>query len=239
MSQETIQIRRYPNRRLYDRESRRYVTLAEIEALVKSGRMVEVRDSKTGEDITRTILTQIILERHPERMAMFPVGLLHAMLQANDKFVNFFEDSMRRSLEYFTNLQGRSPMGGMPGLPKGMPFPPSMDWLQTFMGGYAPAKPSPGDSDEEPPLEDSEENKGIPGEPPADEREAVVEGALDDRLASHLTALEARLAQLEQAARARGGNPPSQAELIERLEKRIRELEQTTDGGTQYDLSSD
>lgn len=229
MTQETIQIRRYPNRRLYDRESRRYVTLAEIEALVKSGRTVEVRDSKSGEDITRTILTQIILERHPERMAMFPVGLLHAMLQANDKFVDFFEDSMRRSLEYFTNLQGQMPLGGVTGLPKGMPMPPSMDWLKKFMSAYQPPA-TPMEGEEEPPAEEPVDEDSIA---------AASGAALDERLASHLTTLEARLAQLEQAAQARGGQPPSQAELIERLEKRIRELEQATGGGPHYDLSSD
>src|SRR5262245_48844890 len=64
---EPVLITRYPNRRLYDRSQTRYVTLPEIAELVRKGRTVTVRDSKTGEDLTRSILTQIILEHHPER----------------------------------------------------------------------------------------------------------------------------------------------------------------------------
>src|SRR5215210_7820633 len=87
---EPIAIRRYPNRRFYDRSRRRYVTLQEIEDLVLGGQTVEVRDSRTGEDLTRQILAQILLERHPEKMAMFPVAMLHSTLQANDLASEFW-----------------------------------------------------------------------------------------------------------------------------------------------------
>src|SRR5262249_17235142 len=63
----TARIVRYPNRRFYDRSQGRYVTLREIAAMVREGKTVNVRDSRTGDDITSTVLTQIILEHHPDR----------------------------------------------------------------------------------------------------------------------------------------------------------------------------
>ena len=103
---DTVRIRRYPNRRLYDRNTRSYVTLQDIEDLVQQGRTIEVLDSKTGEDLTRQILTQILLERHPEKMDMFPVPMLHGLLQANDLVVEFWRSCLRQSLATLEQLQG-------------------------------------------------------------------------------------------------------------------------------------
>ena len=86
---EVVSIKRYPNRRLYDRQARRYITLQDLEDLVLGGKKIEVRDSRTGDDLTRSILTQILLERHPEKMEMFPVAMLHGILQANDLVLDF------------------------------------------------------------------------------------------------------------------------------------------------------
>ena len=93
-----IEIRRYPNRRLYDRSRNRYVTLGDLEELVRSGRTIAVRDSRTGEDLTRGVLAQILLERHPDKMDLLPSALLHAMLRANDLAVEFLRQAMRQSL---------------------------------------------------------------------------------------------------------------------------------------------
>ena len=54
-------IKKYPNRRLYDTSTSTYVTLAEVKQLVMQGESVVVRDAKTSEDLTRSILLQIIL----------------------------------------------------------------------------------------------------------------------------------------------------------------------------------
>ena len=62
-SPEVVSIKRYPNRRLYDRQARRYITLQDLEDLVLQGKKIEVRDSRSGDDLTRPILTQILLER--------------------------------------------------------------------------------------------------------------------------------------------------------------------------------
>jgi polyhydroxyalkanoate synthesis repressor PhaR len=91
MSDDTIyEIRGYPNRRFYDRSRKRYLTLGEIEALVLEGKTGEVHDSRTGEDITRQILTQILMQRQPEKMDVFPVAMLHSVLRANDLAMNLW-----------------------------------------------------------------------------------------------------------------------------------------------------
>ena len=95
---DIIRIKRYPNRRFYDRTKRKYITLQDIEDLVCQGHTLDVRDSKSDEDLTRVVLTQILLERHPERMDMFPIAFLHLMLRANDLALEFLRVFMRLSL---------------------------------------------------------------------------------------------------------------------------------------------
>lgn len=124
-SREVVSIRRYPNRRLYDRQSRRYITLQDLEALVKEGKQIEVRDSKTNEDLTRAILTQILIERHPEKMEMFPVAMLHGILQANDMVLEFFRAYLRQSLAVLEQMQ-------KPAAPLN-PFLAPMDWMRAIM----------------------------------------------------------------------------------------------------------
>lgn len=94
MNAGPVQIRRYPNRRFYHPGFRRYVTLGEIDALVNSGATVEVVDSRNGDDLTRQVLTQIVLERHPERMEFFPSPLLHGLIRASDLALDFWRLSL-------------------------------------------------------------------------------------------------------------------------------------------------
>src|SRR5208283_626190 len=69
---EVISIKRYPNRRLYDRQARRYITLQDLEDLVLQGNKIEVRDSRTGEDLTRAILTRFCWSAIPKKWRCFP-----------------------------------------------------------------------------------------------------------------------------------------------------------------------
>jgi len=125
MTSEPIRIQRYPNRRLYDRAHRRYVTLAEIEALVRQGRVIRVQDSKTGEDLTRQVLTQILLERHPEKMELFPIPLLHGLLRANDLATGLWEAYLRQALLALENLQRTV-----------SPLSAPLAWLPTWLPGW-------------------------------------------------------------------------------------------------------
>jgi polyhydroxyalkanoate synthesis repressor PhaR len=96
----TANIVRYPNRRFYDRTQGRYVTLQEIATMVRDGKTVTVRDSKTEKDLTGRILTQILLEFQPERAELLPVPMLHLMLRANDMVLGFLGEYLRQSLAY-------------------------------------------------------------------------------------------------------------------------------------------
>ncbi len=64
-------IKKYPNRRLYDTEISSYITLEEVRQLVIDGDEFEVRDAKTGDDLTRTVLLQIISEHEGDGQPMF------------------------------------------------------------------------------------------------------------------------------------------------------------------------
>ena len=69
-------IKKYPNRRLYDTETSTYITLAEVKDLVLQYREFQVQDAKTGEDLTRSILLQIILEEESGGVPMFSTDML-------------------------------------------------------------------------------------------------------------------------------------------------------------------
>ena len=89
---QVLELRKYPNRRYYDTTHSRHVTLEEIQTLVRDGYEVRVTDSKTGEDITAKVLTQIILELDTPKLNIFPVPLLHRLIQTNEGLVRDFID---------------------------------------------------------------------------------------------------------------------------------------------------
>lgn len=74
-------IKKYPNRRLYDTRASAYITLAEIKQLVMKSEPLVVRDAKTGEDLTRSILLQIILEEEAAGAPMFSEALLANLIR--------------------------------------------------------------------------------------------------------------------------------------------------------------
>ena len=69
-------LKKYPNRRLYDTRTSSYITLADVKQMVLVGEAFEVRDAKTGDDLTRSILLQIILEEETGGMPMFSSQML-------------------------------------------------------------------------------------------------------------------------------------------------------------------
>ena len=74
-------IKKYPNRRLYDTDTSSYITLAEVKRLVMDNESFVVRDVKTGEDLTRSILLQIILEAEAGGSPMFTAPVLASMIR--------------------------------------------------------------------------------------------------------------------------------------------------------------
>jgi polyhydroxyalkanoate synthesis repressor PhaR len=81
----TVVIKKYGNRRLYDTLGSRYVNLDEIAAMIREGKQVQVLDAKTGEDLTRVTLAQIITEDAKETPAGLPLELLRQLIVASDQ----------------------------------------------------------------------------------------------------------------------------------------------------------
>ena len=75
-----VTIKKYANRRLYDTESSTYITLDRLAAMVREGREFEVVDAKTGEDLTRAVLTQIIVDEEARGSTMLPVNFLRQLI---------------------------------------------------------------------------------------------------------------------------------------------------------------
>jgi polyhydroxyalkanoate synthesis repressor PhaR len=73
-------IKKYANRRLYNTESSSYITLEHLAQLVRDGREFVVQDARTGEDITRQVLTQIIMEQEQDGAALLPVSFLRELI---------------------------------------------------------------------------------------------------------------------------------------------------------------
>jgi polyhydroxyalkanoate synthesis repressor PhaR len=87
-------IKRYPNRKLYDTEAKRYVTLENIALMIQDGREVQVIDHETGEDLTNLTLSQIIFEQEKKGSGFLPRSLLTNLVRASsDTF-----DQVRRTL---------------------------------------------------------------------------------------------------------------------------------------------
>lgn len=85
MKPELILVKKYGNRRLYDTAGSRYVNLDDLAAHIRAGREVRVVDAKTGQDLTRVILTQIITEDARERPTGLPLELLRQLIIASDE----------------------------------------------------------------------------------------------------------------------------------------------------------
>ena len=81
----TVVIKKYGNRRLYDTAGSRYVNLDDIAALVREGRNLQVLDAKTGTDLTRVTLTQIITEDAKDKPTGLPLELLRQLIVASDE----------------------------------------------------------------------------------------------------------------------------------------------------------
>ncbi|HIJ84892.1 MAG: phaR [Magnetococcales bacterium] len=110
MTENVRIIKKYPNRRLYDTESSAYVTLEGIRRLVLAGSPFKVVDNKTGGDITRAILLQIISEREEKGAPVFTTDLLQSIIR-------FYGDSLQsqgilgeylqQSMDFFLDQQNR------------------------------------------------------------------------------------------------------------------------------------
>ena len=138
-------IKKYPNRRLYDTETSAYITLAEVKDLVMEYKEFQVQDAKTGEDLTRAILLQIILEEESGGVPMFSTDMLaniiryygHAMQGLMGSYLErsilAFHEAQKRFQE-----QAQSLYGDLPRMPADAwtQFMSEQQKIPNVMGGY-------------------------------------------------------------------------------------------------------
>jgi polyhydroxyalkanoate synthesis repressor PhaR len=99
-------IKKYPNRRLYDTAISSYITLEDVRQLVIDEEDFEVRDAKTGENLTRSVLLQIISEHEDRGQPMFTTKLLSQMIRFyGDSMQGFMGNYLERSLQIFMDQQ--------------------------------------------------------------------------------------------------------------------------------------
>ena len=99
-------IKKYPNRRLYDTATSAYITLAEVRQRVMDGDEFVVQDAKTGEDLTRSILLQIILEEEANGSPMFTTPVLAAMIRFyGNAMQGFMGGYLEKTMQTMAQLQ--------------------------------------------------------------------------------------------------------------------------------------
>ncbi len=130
-------LKKYPNRRLYDTQTSCYITLADVKKMVLAGASFEVRDAKTGVDLTRSILLQIILEEESGGVPMFSTQTLSQLIRFYGHAMQGVMGTMlEKNMAAFAELQNQF-LGQSKGLYDPKHLSPEL-WTQ-FMGGQAPA----------------------------------------------------------------------------------------------------
>lgn len=108
MSKSPRIIKKYPNRRLYDTEISSYITIDEVRQLVVDNEDFEVRDAKTGDDLTRMVLLQIISEHEEKGSPLFSTKLLSQLIRFyGDSLQGFMGTYLERSMQVFLDQQGQ------------------------------------------------------------------------------------------------------------------------------------
>ncbi|HJW56094.1 MAG TPA: polyhydroxyalkanoate synthesis repressor PhaR [Burkholderiaceae bacterium] len=129
-------IKKYPNRRLYDTQTSSYITLSDVKQLVLDNEEFNVVDAKTDEDLTRSILLQIILEEESNGSPMFSSGALAQIIRYYGHAMQGMMGSyLEKNIQAFIDIQNKLTENSK-GLYEGKPFSPEM-WTQ-FMNVQGP-----------------------------------------------------------------------------------------------------
>ena len=140
-----VVIRKYGNRRLYDPSRSRYVNLDDIAQMIRDGKDVQVVDARTGHNITRVILTQIITEDAKDKPTGLPLELLRQLIVASDEvrqeFVTWY---LKSALDTYQKVQDavQSRLGEV-----GSALSP-VEMMKRFLGAPAPPPPRPAEESE-------------------------------------------------------------------------------------------
>jgi polyhydroxyalkanoate synthesis repressor PhaR len=127
-------LKKYPNRRLYDTQTSSYITLADVKEMVMAGEAFEVRDAKTGEDLTRSILLQIILEEESAGVPIFSTQMLAQLIRFYGHAMQGMMGAyLEQNLKTFVELQNRFLAAGVGAGGPAPGFTPEV-WTQMLQG---------------------------------------------------------------------------------------------------------
>jgi polyhydroxyalkanoate synthesis repressor PhaR len=131
-------IKKYPNRRLYDTETSTYITLADVKQLVLGGEPFTVVDAKTSEDLTRSILLQIILDEESSGAPMFSADMLSQVIRTyGNAMQGMMGEYLEKNIRAFTEIQQQFQEQSRKMVEGKGSFPAPDAWAQ-FMQGQTP-----------------------------------------------------------------------------------------------------
>lgn len=138
-------LKKYPNRRLYDTQSSSYITLADVKRMVVEGEPFEVRDAKTGVDLTRSILLQIILEEETGGVPIFSTQMLSQLIRFyGNAMQGMMGAYLEKNLQTFVDLQSQLAPGkglydaaGLTSEAWAQALQTQSPLMQSLMGAYA------------------------------------------------------------------------------------------------------
>jgi len=168
---EKIVIKKYANRRLYNTAKSSYVTLDDLSKMVRAGQDFAVYDAKSGDDITRSVLTQIIFEEEAKGQSMLPTKFLRQIISLyGDTLQGVVPSYLDASMETFAQNQDRlrQAVGGNPAMANIESMARgNMEWFEQAMRMFSPfgaaaggaaaggaAKPPRAPAEPEPPRDD-------------------------------------------------------------------------------------
>lgn len=154
---DTIVINRYASRRLYNTQTSEYVTLDEIAELIRQGNDVQVKDRKSGEDLTRQFLLQIITEQESKGENVLPINVLTGLVRSYSTATQgVLPDFLSKSYEMFIEQQS-SMMERLPGMgTAGNWQKQQAEMMQSMMAAWVPQIPKPSaDTASEKPVQEA------------------------------------------------------------------------------------
>src|SRR6188472_4648917 len=111
---ETRIIKRYANRKLYDTQHSRYVTLDQIAEMIRNGDDVKIVDNKTKEDLTSVTLAQIIFEEEKKQKSFLPLQAMRNIIQSGGESISQFVTQAQKKVTHILKREDELGEGGAP-----------------------------------------------------------------------------------------------------------------------------
>lgn len=155
---DVVIIKKYANRRLYNTESSSYITLDHLAQMTREGREFRVVDAKTDEDITKSVLTQIIMEEEARGAQMLPVNFLRQLIAMyGDSMQSMVPGFLEQSMEAFRRNQAQfhdAMKGALTGGPFGEIARRNIEMFEAAANAFKPGQPKAAEEERAPNKDD-------------------------------------------------------------------------------------